>query len=158
MEAILPEDGKTAAKEILEVIPLAMRLLAAKLRQVDPTLAPLHFRVLAHLYHGRWTLGDLARRVCVSAPTISRSISTLEERGWVSRVPSAKDGRVIYAELTGTGQEVLEEMQKHASQWMSSYLEALSADEREQLIRGMELLRGIFLEALEGEELPTSST
>jgi DNA-binding MarR family transcriptional regulator len=129
-----------------------MRLLAAKLRQTGHALAPLHFRLLAHLYHGRWSLGELAHRACVSPPTISRSITTLEERGWVQRVPSTEDGRVVYAELTETGQAVLGEMQEHASRWMRVHIARLTPEERQQLIEGMQVLRTVFLKELETHE------
>ncbi len=129
-----------------------MRLLAAKLRQTGHTLAPLHFRLLAHLYHGRWSLGELAHRACVSPPTISRSVTTLEERGWVQRVPSVEDGRVVYAELTEMGHAVLAEMQEHASRWLRVHIERLTREEQQQLIEGMEVLRTVFLSELEEQE------
>lgn len=140
------------AGRILEVIPLVMRSLAAEMRRSGHTLSPSHFRVLAHLYLERMSLGDLAHQICVSPPTMSRSITTLQERGWVRRVPSNQDGRVVFAELTPQGRQVLRDIEHQSRQWISQYLEALSAAEREALLEGIDLLRDVFQRALEDSD------
>ena len=75
-----------AADRLLEVIPRAMRGLAAELRKSGHNLEPSHFRLLACLHRERLSLGELAHQSDVSAATMSRTVSTLEERGWVHRV------------------------------------------------------------------------
>lgn len=141
-----------AAASILDVIPLVMRVLAAELRRTGHTLAPSHFRLLAELYQQRATQSELAHLIAVSPPTISRSISTLEDRGWVRRVPSELDGRVVLAELTPAGEAVLEDMKRQAMRRIEGFVAPLSVDEEQQLIAGMELLRAVFLRALDALE------
>lgn len=143
------ESKEVVASRILEVIPLVMRSLAAEMRRTGQTLSPSHFRVLANLYLERMSLGDLAHRICVSPPTISRSITTLQDRGWVQRVPSKQDGRVVFAELTPQGREVLQDMERQSRQWISHHLESLSEQERQVLLEGIDLLRVVFQRALD---------
>lgn len=146
------ETKDVVANRILEVIPLVMRSLAAEMRRTGHTLSPSHFRVLAHLYMERMSLGELARQICVSPPTISRSITTLQERGWVQRVPSNRDGRVVFAELTPQGRQVLGEMERQSRQWISHYLEGLSTQEQQALLTGIDLLRDVFQRAYEDSD------
>lgn len=138
-----------AAASILEAIPLAMRVLAAELRRTGHTLAPSHFRLLAALYGRQATQSELAHWIAVSPPTISRSISTLEDRGWVRRVPSAEDGRVVLAELTPAGEEVLEDMKRKAMRRIEGFVAPLSAEQERKLIAGMDILREVFIQALD---------
>lgn len=137
-----------AANQILEIIPLMMRSLAAELRRTGHTLSPSHFRLLAMLYHRQWSLGELAQHESVSAPTISRAISTLEERGWVQRHTSDRDGRVVLAELTPQGQSVLQDMHAQAHAWLVEGLNSLEPDQRELLLAGLKVLGEVVLERM----------
>lgn len=136
------------ADRILHIIPLMMRTLAAELRQTGHTLSPSHFRLLAMLYERKWSLGELAQHDSVSPPTISRTISTLEERGWVVRSTSPEDGRVVLAELTPRGKAVLEDMHAKAQAWLAEELDKLERAEREQLMLGLEILSDVVFEKM----------
>lgn len=137
-------DKQLVAQQIVEIVPLVMRTLAAELRRTGHTLSPSHFRLLAMLQQGEWSLGDLAAHEKVSSPTISRSISTLEERGWVQRRPSDEDRRVVLARLTPDGEQVLSQMEQTA---LVQIMEMLSPLNREDMIRlngGLPVLRKVF--------------
>lgn len=127
---------------------MMMRSLAAELRRTGHTLSPSHFRLLALLYHRRWSLGELAQHESVSAPTITRSISTLEERGWAQRKPSDEDGRVVYAELTSKGRQVFDDMHREAKSWLADGLQELSESQRSQLLEGLQVLQIVVLERM----------
>jgi DNA-binding MarR family transcriptional regulator len=152
----LSETRTEAAASILEVIPLVMRVLAAELRRTGHTLAPSHFRLLAVLYGRRATQTELAHLIAVSPPTISRTVRTLEERGWVRRVHSKQDGRVVLTELTPAGEAVLDDMKCKALRKIDAYVAPLSAEERRQLVEGMNVLQHVFLRALDDLEDPSA--
>lgn len=136
------------ADRILEIIPLMMRSLAAELRRTGHTLSPSHFRLLALLYHRSWSLGELAQHESVSPPTISRAMSTLEERGWARRTPSDEDGRVVYAKLTEKGRGVFEAMHEEAKEWLKEGLQRLEESERQQLLDGLAVLQNVVLQRM----------
>jgi DNA-binding MarR family transcriptional regulator len=50
---------------------------------------------------------DLARRAYVTPQTMNQVLRELERRGWVSRHPHPEHGRILQAELTGDGDQVL---------------------------------------------------
>lgn len=144
----MPDSSAKVADKILLIIPMMMRSLAAELRRTGHTLSPSHFRLLALLYQRSWSLGDLAQHECVSPPTISRAISTLEERGWLRRRPSDQDGRVVYAELTGKGQQIFEAMHQQAKEWLAEGLERLDESDRAQLFDGLSVLQRMIVQRM----------
>lgn len=144
----MPASSADVADRILHIIPLMMRTLAAELRQTGHTLSPSHFRLLAMLYERKWSLGELAQHDSVSPPTISRAISTLEDRGWVERSTSPEDGRVVLAELTPRGKAVLEDMHAKAQAWLAEALDKLEDAERERLMLGLEILSDVVFEKI----------
>ena len=100
--------ARDAARYLLRAVPLTMRMLGAELRQMEPGLRPAHLRMMGMLYHkGQCNLSAMAEHQVVSKPTMTNTINTLEERGWVRRVRSADDRRVVLVELTDAGREVL---------------------------------------------------
>ena len=77
--------ARETAREILEIIPLVMRTVAAELRAAGEMPAPAHFGLLSILSVRPRMLSDLASLQGVSLPTMSNSISAMVERGWVRR-------------------------------------------------------------------------
>ena len=77
--------AQVTARDILRVIPLVMRTVAAELRAAGELPAPAHFGLLSLLaaHPTPQTLTELAGRQGVSLPTMSNSISALVARGWV---------------------------------------------------------------------------
>src|SRR5215218_6724853 len=99
---------RDAAREILKIIPLVMRTVAAELRAAGEMPAPAHFALLTILGNQPRTLTELALLQGVSLPTMSNSISTLVQRGWVKRSSPARDRRVVLIEVTPVGTATVE--------------------------------------------------
>ena len=79
------DQARESARDILEIIPLVMRTVAAELRAAGELPAPAHFGLLSILSIRPRMLTDLASMQGVSLPTMSSSISAMVERGWVKR-------------------------------------------------------------------------
>jgi DNA-binding MarR family transcriptional regulator len=140
----LQDYSAEAADRLLEVIPRAMRGLAAELRKSGQNLEPSHFRLLACLHHEQLSLGELAHQSDVSAATMSRTVSTLEERGWVHRATSPSDGRVVLVELTEEGDAILQAITQKAREWTLNRLRQLSSEEQQRLLDGLEVLHSMM--------------
>src|SRR5437762_7862468 len=95
--------AREAAREVLQIIPLVMRTVAAELRAAGEMPAPAHFGLLSILSVRPRMLTDLASLQGVSLPTMSNSISAMAERGWVRRIAPDGDRRVVMIEATATG-------------------------------------------------------
>ncbi len=154
----MPTQNEITAREVFQVIPLVMRILAFQMRQGGYELVPAQMGVLGMLLKGPKSLGELAKAQGVRPPTMTHTIRTLSERGWVHRGPSASDRRVVLIELTPQGRGVLQEVQREAEGRLAELLAALFPEECEELMRGLAVLRAAFARASanSGQEMDTS--
>src|SRR5919198_1801585 len=97
------DQARETARDILQIIPLVMRAVAAQLRSAGELPAPAHFGLLSMLSERSRTLTELASIQGVSLPTMSNSISAMVERGWVRRTGPGPDRRVVVIEVTAAG-------------------------------------------------------
>jgi DNA-binding MarR family transcriptional regulator len=82
---------------------------------------------------GPMTPGALAKALEVRPPTITKTISRLEEQGFVARAPSKEDGRQVLVQLTDAGRDVLGAMAKAVAKAEKQALKGLKKKERKQL-------------------------
>lgn len=132
----------TAASDLrMATFRLARRLRAQ--RAVD-TMSDGQFAVLAALtVHGEHTLGQLADRERVTAPSMNRTVSLLEEAGYVSRTPDDEDRRKVTIALTEAGRVVVDETVRRRDAWLEEALGALGDDERQTLAAAAEIMRKV---------------
>ena len=110
-------------------------------RAID-SMSDGQFAVLAALkVHGPHTLGQLAERERISAPSMNRTVNCLEESGYVSRTPSEADRRKVIIDLTPAGREVVEETVRRRDLWLESVMADLTPEEREVLARAAAFMR-----------------
>ncbi len=131
---------RSAARQLLEVLPRVMRLVAAELWRADPPLAPSHLRALRRLVDGSRNLSELAQELGVSLPTMSKTVSHLSERGWVSRVEAEHDRRMLCLALTPSGRIALGRIHARAVRQVSRLLEPVSGSDGEALLAGLAVL------------------
>jgi DNA-binding MarR family transcriptional regulator len=133
-------DLSTAASDLrMATFRLARRLRAE--RAVD-SMSDAQFAVLAALkVHGPHTLGELADRERVTAPSMNRTVNGLEEAGYLTRTPADDDRRKVTIELTEQGRGVVEETVRRRDAWLESALSELTAAERAALARSAEIMR-----------------
>lgn len=101
------------------------------------------YSVLAHLCAGEATPSDLAQEECVSAPSMTRTIASLEEAGLLRRRPHPQDRRQVLVAITEEGREVIEATRRRRNAWLVSRLETLSPTELRTLDRAADILRRI---------------
>ena len=111
---MMKRPSRDVAREILKIIPLVMRTVAAELRAAGELPAPAHFGLLTMLSAQPRTLSELANLQGVSLPTMSNSITAMVQRGWVRRTAPPKDRRVVIIEVTPTGRAALERVGRAA--------------------------------------------
>src|SRR5260370_27707047 len=71
-------------------------------------LNPTEFGILEALYHkGPLPLQQIGEKVLISSGNITYAVDKLEQKQLLVRKPSPHDRRVIFAELTPQGQEML---------------------------------------------------
>ncbi len=146
-------DHKAVAKQIVEVIPFLLRKAGSGIRCCGSGIMPAHFHLLTLLSTGSYRLGDLAMRQSVSMATMSNSIDTLVQRGWVRKARTASDRRGVQIAITEEGVRVLSNIHRQLEEGFDHLLKNLSQEELDQLGTGLKVLRGL----VEERELPLSS-
>src|SRR5262245_640588 len=136
--------ARDTARELLEIMPLVMRSVAAELRSAGELPAPAHFGLLLKLSEQPRTLTELATICGVSPPTMSNSVSALVQRGWVRRSAPARDRRLVILEVTPSGKTALERVGRAAEGRLAEALAPLDARARRRLQAGLSVLRSVF--------------
>jgi DNA-binding MarR family transcriptional regulator len=130
-----------AAELRMSVFRLARRLRAE--RAVD-SMSDGQFSVLMALkVNGTRTLGELATRERVTAPSMNRTVNCLEESGYLERRSDDTDRRKVNIVLTDAGRAVVEETVRRRNAWLEEALDELDADERATLHAASEILRRV---------------
>lgn len=140
----MAEDIATLAQDIIQFIPQIMRILAAELRHSGQLMTPSNFQLMVMLQEGPANLSELAEFQNVSLPTISRSVSRLENIGWIERRSDPVDRRVTLIALTDDGRKRLKEMSDLAQETFGKALQSTSLAERETLSAGLDIMRRAF--------------
>jgi DNA-binding MarR family transcriptional regulator len=136
-----PELGSAASDLRMATFRLARRLRAQ--RAVD-SMSDGQFAVLAALtLHGAHTLGELADRERVTAPSMNRTVNGLEANGYLTRTPADDDRRKVIIALTERGRAVVEETVRRRDAWLDEALAELSDDERAALAAAAVVMRKV---------------
>jgi len=140
----MSEVYRQTADALIDIIPGVMRAIALGLRRCDAALSPVHLRMLLELAEHPRNLSELADKNEVSLPTMSHSITTLVERGWVSRERDSRDRRMLLIGLTPTGRDVLADIDWQAHDCLLKHLESLSVEDCRRLLDGLQILAQAF--------------
>ena len=132
------------ATQILETLPLVSQTVTAGLRSHPDPIALNQVMVLRTLLERPFNLSDLANEHMVSLPTMSNTVSRMVKQGWVTRVRSETDRRMVLIELTAVGHTRLDSIFQHLADNIAILFNVLSPAERVELERGLSLIEMIF--------------
>src|SRR5947199_6887385 len=147
--AVTTKDPAAAVAELAGGLRLSVTRLARILRQQDSgDLTASMVSALASVNRaGRITLGALAAREHVAAPSVTRVVDKLQRAGLVERTASEQDGRVSFVEVTADGRELIGESRSRRTAWLAARLEQLSGSDLDALMRAAPILERIVAEA-----------
>ncbi|XKH59980.1 MarR family winged helix-turn-helix transcriptional regulator [Halomonas sediminis] len=140
------EELRTKAElDLNQFLPYRLNRLAdrisdelARMYQERFALNVAQWRVLAWLSH----CDELtAKKVCnytnMDKARVSRAVQALEDRGLITRTPSARDQRLHDLHLTAAGESLLAELIPEAQAWEAELVETLSVGEYRDLLHTM---------------------
>ena len=84
---------------------------------------------------GAIPLKKISEEVMVTGANITCVVDNLEKEGFVKRIPSKEDRRVIHADLTPQGRTKIESILPAYSESMASLISALTDSEQKELVR-----------------------
>jgi DNA-binding MarR family transcriptional regulator len=93
------------------------------------------------------TVGELATRIRIELPTLTRAVSRMEPAGVVERRPDERDRRRVRIWLTTKGRQLRTRLPAVMQELEDELLADFSAAEREELVR---LLRKLYTAAIAG--------
>lgn len=115
------------------------------LRKLDLTY--VHFRVLQCLYEKNGqTIGDIASKIVVRQPVLSRVVDQMQERTLVRRKPDAKDSRLMRVYLTPHGKARFQEAWPPAHELLEKTLSGFEAGEREIMTSLLKKMSGTIFD------------
>ena len=140
------------AHQTIGIVPFVMRFMSADLRNSKYGAAAGHVSILGTIEERPYTLKELADMHLVSSPTMSSTVTTLEERGWLFRERSEEDRRVGWIKITPDGQAALDDMRQGTADKIAALLDGLTEEEQATLADGLKLLLGVFVAHLESSK------
>ncbi|MET1035610.1 MAG: MarR family transcriptional regulator [Arthrobacter sp.] len=106
-------------------------------------LSPGQYSVLVGLSSGPRTLGQLAAREGVQAPSMTRIVKALEDKGLATRAGHPDDARQVLLSISDVGAATLERARRERTAWLSRRVDELPAADRAVLERAAKLLQGM---------------
>ena len=141
----MPDDNRAKLAAGLAKIGLVIRHEAWR-EAGDHGLTPTQTQAMVAIdasSAGRLSVGEIARELAVTQPTVSGAISALERKGLIARERSEDDGRVVHIRLTAAGHRQTQAM----ATWPDVLLRAIGdLDEHEQgvFVKGlMKMIRSL---------------
>jgi DNA-binding MarR family transcriptional regulator len=91
-------------------------------------------------------LSELARREAVTAPTMSRVLTALDEQGLVIRTPDPNDARGVRIVLSEEGAARLAEVRSHRTALVARRLARLDDAQRATLVAALPALEALLVD------------
>jgi MarR family transcriptional regulator for hemolysin len=144
----LASQEEDCAREILETVPVVMRMIRKELRKRGArVLSVPQFRTLAFVNRKKGaSLSEAAEHIGLTLPTMSALVDGLVTRGYVTRKTHPDDRRRMNLVLTDRGETTLRVAREGTLTEFSQRLKRLPQNERSEVIRAMRTLRELFPE------------
>ena len=152
----MKESAEAVAREILDVVPYAMRVIREEMRRHRGSdLSVPQFRSLLFLQRNPGAaLHQVAEHLGLTPPTVSKMVFGLVSRGLVERPDSAVDRRRVELRITARGTALLDRVRGETVAKFAERLESLPMAEREKLLSGLGSLRKALQSGEKGREKP----
>lgn len=147
-ESPVPPSGHDELTELAAHLRLAVGRLNRRIR-IDgrESIPPLQLSALVTVeQHGPLRLSELARREAVTAPTMSRVLSALDEQGLVVRASDPQDARGVLITLSALGATRLDEVRTHRNALVARRLTRLDDAQRATLVAAMPALEALLVD------------
>ena len=137
--AVLP------AQELLDTVPMLMRIIRAHMRRHRSGLTVPQFRTLCYVSGAEGSsLSDVADFIGLSLPAMSRLVDGLVEEGLMKRRPCDDDRRHVRLSVTPAGENALGGARKLALEQLAKVVAQLNREQQRSVVENMRMLREIF--------------
>jgi DNA-binding MarR family transcriptional regulator len=137
-------------RDLHPIISRGRCALAQRCRELSLSTAHLYLMSLLES-HGPLSMSQLADLLDMALPNATGLVDRAHERGIVERVRDEADRRVVLARLTPSGRSLLRKLELIRRQRLALTLQAMTPEQREQLLQSVHDLRVAF-EAVAAKE------
>ena len=139
---------------IVDALPALTRLLAAEVRKAgaEAQLTMPQFSVLRLLSERTYCVGELARTMHVSMPTVTQSVDGLVGKGLAERHPDEQDRRQVRVGVTTAGRSVLKRCRSDLETYWEAALASWPSQRRQDVASALEELLASAEEARTARE------
>ena len=131
----------TAVSRLAGELRLACMRISRRVRfESTHLVAPHQFSVLCRLEDTPRTPGELAEIEKVSAPSMTRTVAGLVDRGLVERTDDPDDRRQVILSLTPDATTLLKDIRRRRDAWMSVRVGHLTPEEQGILLQASAIL------------------
>lgn len=86
----------------------------------------------------RVKVSDISDALKLPRPGITRTVKEMEKKGYLCKYASEEDGRITYIAITEKGEELSDRYDKNYYSRLSKYLDTISEEEADCMIRTIE--------------------
>lgn len=129
------------AELLIDVFPKVMQSVRHEMRAERGELTITQFRMLANVRQGVCNNKILGEKLGVSEAAVSRMLDLLVQENLIAKKIDEEDRRNKVLTLTASGKKLYEKITQSARERMSVKLQALEENDRETVIRGLEVLQ-----------------
>ncbi len=141
----MDQQTQQCARELLEVVVLAMQAVRVEMRRGARGLTVPQFRSLAFIgHHPGCGLCSLAEHVGLTCPSMSRLVDGLAARSLVDRKACTKDRRRVILNLTPQGRELMLSVKNEAVMGLAGRLSPFPPEELKSAVQALSRLRPLF--------------
>jgi DNA-binding MarR family transcriptional regulator len=140
-ESLKKSTAHNCARQIVETVPVIMRLIRSGVREKGGTLSMPQVRVLGLLsrYPGS-SVSDVAAHLDVAIPTASALVDRLVKKHLVQRKDDPAERRRTMLTVTPAGKDLLEESRSGAQEFVVHLLELQTPEQLSKISEGLALL------------------
>ncbi len=123
---------------MLDLIRALVGIAVYSVNHAPVDLTVTQYRLLAILSaNGASTISELAAQLGVAQSNATRHCDRLQRLELLARRRSGEDGRVVLADLTASGREVVSVVTDLRRHEVDAVLDAMSASQRERVVQAM---------------------
>ncbi len=132
---------KEISAEISVIMPRIARSIVLRFSQAFKMSSAQIFTIITLQEKGDCSFSELSAELHVAAPTVTGIIDRLEKGGYVKRIPSKTDRRVINVALTGKGAKFCKEVNSIIQKRWENILSKLSNTDCENYLKIMKKIQ-----------------
>lgn len=111
----------------------------------DLSISEMHLiEAVGHATDGAASITDIADNLGITTPSVTIAVNKLQKKGYLTKVRSTQDGRVVHVALTDQGKAIDRRHTFFHEQMVLKVSKVFSTEERLVLLKGVSKLNDFF--------------